>query len=316
MGDSTSARDLGVYLHVPFCERVCPYCDFAVEAAGALDPGLARDYVGLLLRELELVREDEGDALVGRRLASVYLGGGTPSLLPAGEVERLLEGLVAAYGSLPEEVTLEANPGPLETPRLEGFRSAGVTRLSLGVQSLDDRTLKSLGRAQNGAQARRGLEAALACGFASFSADLIHFRPEVGNLTLAGVIDPAEADAIVDPDLYSKSVDYSFQAAVGEKLCRRLPAMAESGAERGYASLYAITPDWHPIVDELIPDSGFYVCTGFSGHGFKLGPAVGVMVADLLTGESQPEFAPDLFSLDRFAKQQLVQGGYKHSIVG
>ena len=177
MGDSTSARDLGVYLHVPFCERVCPYCDFAVEAAGALDPGLARDYVGLLLRELELVREDEGDALVGRRLASVYLGGGTPSLLPAGEVERLLDGLVAAFGSLPEEVTLEANPGPLETPRLEGFRSAGVTRLSLGVQSLDDRTLKSLGRAQNGAQARRGLEAALACGFASFSADLIHGVP-------------------------------------------------------------------------------------------------------------------------------------------
>ncbi len=143
-----------------------------------------------------------------------------------------------------------------------------------------------------------------------------YFRPEVGNLTLAGVIDPAEAEAIVDPDLYAKSVDYSFQATVGEKLCRRLPAMAESAAEGGYASLYAVTPDWHPIVDELIPDSGFYVCTGFSGHGFKLGPAVGVMVADLLTGEDQPEFDPDLFSLDRFAKQEPVQGGYKHSIVG
>ena len=146
--------------------------------------------------------------------------------------------------------------------------------------------------------------------------NLCYFRPEIGNLTLAGLIDPAEAEAIVDPDLFSKSVDYSFQADVGEKLCRRLPAMAESGADRGYASLYAVTPDWHPIVDELIPDSGFYVCTGFSGHGFKLAPAVGVMVADLLTGEREPEFAADLFSLGRFARKQEVQGRYGRSIVG
>ena len=143
-----------------------------------------------------------------------------------------------------------------------------------------------------------------------------YFRPEVGNLTLAGVIDPAEAEAIVDPDLYSQTIDYSFQAAVGEKLCNRLPAMSQSRADRGYASLYAVTPDWHPIVDELIPESGFYVCTGFSGHGFKLGPAVGVMVADLLTGESEPEFDSELFSLDRFARQRQVTGGYEHSIVG
>jgi glycine/D-amino acid oxidase-like deaminating enzyme len=150
-------------------------------------------------------------------------------------------------------------------------------------------------------------------------ADFIHatyFRPETGGLTLVGLIDPGEADAIVDPDHYKEYLDDSFILDAGERLIRRYPAMEQSDSTGGYASLYAITPDWHPIVDEVLPDSGFYVCSGFSGHGFKLGPAVGLMVADLLTGVSEPTFDPQLFRLARFAEDDPVRGQYEYSIVG
>jgi oxygen-independent coproporphyrinogen-3 oxidase len=172
----TSVSDLGVYVHVPFCERICPYCDFAVEAAGELDPELASSYVDGLRRELELVLREEGASLSGRPLATIYLGGGTPGLLPGEEVKRLLDLLREHFGSA-AEVTLELNPGWLETRRLSELLAAGVTRLSVGVQSLSDGTLRRLGRAQAAVETRRGLEACLAAGFASVSADLIHSVP-------------------------------------------------------------------------------------------------------------------------------------------
>lgn len=143
-----------------------------------------------------------------------------------------------------------------------------------------------------------------------------YFRSETGNLTLVGLIDPAEADAVVDPDAYKKAVDDEFIIDSGERLVQRFPPMARSEVTGGYASLYAITPDWHPIVDELLPGSGFYICAGFSGHGFKLGPAVGLMVADMLTGAGDPQFDPHLFRLSRYAEEKSVQGQYEYSIVG
>ncbi|MEJ2210985.1 MAG: FAD-dependent oxidoreductase [Anaerolineae bacterium] len=144
----------------------------------------------------------------------------------------------------------------------------------------------------------------------------IYFRPETGGLTLVGLIDPGEANAIVPPDRYDERMDPEFVLEVGERLVSRYPAMEDSQSTGGYASLYAITPDWHPIVDEVPAGSGFYVCSGFSGHGFKLGPAVGRMMADLLTGESDPLFDAGLFRLDRFATGDVVRGQYEYSIVG
>lgn len=143
-----------------------------------------------------------------------------------------------------------------------------------------------------------------------------YFRSETGDLTLVGLIDPAEAEAVVDPDNYGKGIDFDFMGDIGERLASRLPAIAEGESARGYASLYAITPDWHPIVDELIPDSGLYICSGFSGHGFKLSPAAGVMTADLVTGVSDPEFDPGMFRFARFAEDDQVRGQYEYSIVG
>jgi sarcosine oxidase subunit beta len=150
-------------------------------------------------------------------------------------------------------------------------------------------------------------------------ADFIHstyFRAETGQLTLAGLIDPAEADAIVNPDAFPEQLDKDFTLDVGERLVRRYPPMERSQARGGYASLYAITPDWHPVVDELIPDSGFFISAGFSGHGFKLGPAVGLMTADMLTANSDPLFDPSLFKLNRFQEGKEVVGQYEYSIAG
>jgi sarcosine oxidase subunit beta len=143
-----------------------------------------------------------------------------------------------------------------------------------------------------------------------------YFRSETGQLTLVGLIDPAEADAIVDPDHFRQGIDDDFVLAVGNGLVNRYPAMEQSQLTGGYASLYAITPDWHPVIDEFPGGSGFYICSGFSGHGFKLGPAVGLMTADLITGEPDPEFNPKLFRAGRFADGEPVRGQYEYSIVG
>ncbi len=178
MSAPTSSADLGVYVHVPFCERVCPYCDFAVDAVGRLEPALERAYVELLLRELEVTRAALANRLETRVLATVYFGGGTPSLLQAASIERLLGAFSAAFRGPPDEVTLELNPGILECRRVPEYRATGVTRLSVGLQSLHDTTLKRLGRAHKAAEALRGLEACLAVGFPSLSADLIYAAPD------------------------------------------------------------------------------------------------------------------------------------------
>lgn len=143
-----------------------------------------------------------------------------------------------------------------------------------------------------------------------------YFRAETGQLTLVGLVDPAEADAVVDPDNYNEQLDRDFVLDIGERLVGRYPPMERSQSTGGYAALYAITPDWHPIVDEAPAGSGCYICAGFSGHGFKLGPAVGLMAADLLTGASQPEFDAHLFRFSRYAENEPVRGQYEYSIAG
>jgi sarcosine oxidase subunit beta len=143
-----------------------------------------------------------------------------------------------------------------------------------------------------------------------------YFRSETGQLTLVGLIDPSEADAIVDPDHFNQGMDDDFVLAAGNGLVSRFPAMEQGQLTGGFASLYAITPDWHPIIDEIPAGSGLYTCSGFSGHGFKLGPAVGLMTADLVTGQPDPKFDPYLFRFGRFAAGDPVRGQYEYSIVG
>jgi len=171
-----SDRSLGVYVHVPFCERVCPYCDFAVVAARPLARADEERYVAALAAELA----GRAPAFAGRMLETVYFGGGTPALLAPASLGRLLAALRAAFDGAPREVTLEANPSTLEQGRLAAFRELGIDRLSLGVQSFDDATLRRLGRAHREAAAHRALEAARTAGFANVSLDLIVGAPAQG----------------------------------------------------------------------------------------------------------------------------------------
>lgn len=162
---------LALYVHVPWCLRKCPYCDFnSHELRGALDE---QQYVGALLADLE-----QSLPLVwGRPVYSVFIGGGTPSLLTPGAVETLLSGVRARMPlTVDAEVTLEANPGTFEAERFRGFRAAGVNRLSIGVQSFNARLLSALGRVHDAAQAR----AAVACAqsvFENYNLDLMYALP-------------------------------------------------------------------------------------------------------------------------------------------
>lgn len=173
---------LALYIHVPFCLSLCPYCDF-VAYSGRDARGPANrigDFLKALQVELDL-RADLLDARLGDMrppLGSVYLGGGTPSLLPAAAIGRLLERVADRFGMASDaEVTMEANPGPADRGDLAGFRAAGVNRLSLGVQSLDPAELRRLGRRHGPADVADAVAAARAAGIDEVSLDLLYDLP-------------------------------------------------------------------------------------------------------------------------------------------
>jgi oxygen-independent coproporphyrinogen-3 oxidase len=168
----TALPPLSLYVHIPWCVRKCPYCDFNSHEARADVPEDA--YVDTLLADLEFALP----SIWGRRVTSVFIGGGTPSLFSAAAIDRLLSGIRARVPLAPDaEVTLEANPGTFERVRFAGFRAAGVNRLSLGIQSFEPRHLKALGRIHDADEARAAADAALAI-FADVNLDLMYALPE------------------------------------------------------------------------------------------------------------------------------------------
>jgi oxygen-independent coproporphyrinogen-3 oxidase len=162
---------LALYAHLPWCVRKCPSCDFNSHERGDALP--EREYVDALIADLEAMLP----AVWGRRLRSVFIGGGTPSLFSPEAIDRLLAAVRARMPLEPEaEVTLEANPGTAEAGRFRGYRAAGVNRLSLGIQSFDDEKLRVLGRIHSAADARRAIEMAQA-SFANVNLDLMYGLP-------------------------------------------------------------------------------------------------------------------------------------------
>jgi oxygen-independent coproporphyrinogen-3 oxidase len=169
----TSGPALGVYIHWPYCARICPYCDFNVRR----DRGDGTEKVDLasaIIADLRAHAQITGS----RSLASIYFGGGTPSLMDPDDVERMIAVATDLWSAAPGtlEVTLEANPTDVEASRFRAFAAAGVNRLSLGIQSLDDASLKFLGRNHDGGQARRAFEIASGV-FDRVSVDLIYALP-------------------------------------------------------------------------------------------------------------------------------------------
>lgn len=163
---------LSLYIHIPWCVRKCPYCDFnSHQARGSLPEEL---YVQALLDDLDRYLP----LIWGRRLTSIFFGGGTPSLFSPAAIEKILLGVNNRLNCGPSlEITLEANPGTVDEANFLGFRQAGINRLSIGLQSLQDEKLLALGRIHNREHAIRAIEAAKRAGFENFNLDLMHGLP-------------------------------------------------------------------------------------------------------------------------------------------
>jgi putative oxygen-independent coproporphyrinogen III oxidase len=164
---------LALYIHIPWCVRKCPYCDFNSHAASPVLP--EQEYVDALLADLD----QDLIHVHGRALSSIFFGGGTPSLFSAEALGRLLKGVEQRIRFASDiEITLEANPGTFEQAKFSAYRGLGINRLSIGIQSFQEEKLKALGRIHNGDEAIRAADMARQAGFDNFNLDLMHGLPD------------------------------------------------------------------------------------------------------------------------------------------
>jgi len=233
-----SLPPLSLYVHLPWCLRKCPYCDFnSHEATEGLSEASARTYLQALQADLEQALP----LIWGRGVVSVFIGGGTPSLFTPAHIESLLSNLRACLNLEPgTEITLEANPGTFERDRFRGYRDAGVTRLSIGVQSFDDHKLKALGRVHNADQARAAVAEAAEC-FETFNLDLMYALPNQSLAELRSELDEAIGFAPPHLSLYHLSVEPNTRFALqppplpdADQASEMLDLVAERAGAGGY----------------------------------------------------------------------------------
>lgn len=226
----TALPPLSLYVHLPWCVRKCPYCDFnSFEAATGFPE---QDYIAALMADLE----QSLPLIWGRRVQTVFFGGGTPSLFSPSGIDAILEGVRARLPLAPfAEITLEANPGTVEAEKFRGFREAGINRLSLGIQSFNPRHLAALGRIHDDREARRAVESAREC-FDNLNLDLIYALPrQAPEEAVADVatalgfapdhlsayhltLEPGTAFHCQPPPLPDDDTAYAMQEAVAESL--------------------------------------------------------------------------------------------------
>ncbi len=238
----------GLYVHIPFCSAICPYCDFAVARGGAEDRSR---YVAALGIEIDsfvggagFKPPDDAGAFVESRFDTVYFGGGTPSALSLGQLESLCGRLRAVFDVDAEaEWTIEVNPEDAAPELLAGWRAIGFDRISLGVQALDDRALRFLGRRHDAGEARSSVERARAAGFRSVSVDLIYSLPGFDADWWLRTLDEAAA---LGPDHFSC---YELTIHDGTPFGRRREAgrLRETGEDERAANFVAA----HRLLEEL-----------------------------------------------------------------
>lgn len=164
---------LSLYIHIPWCVQKCPYCDFNSHALKGEVPHL--EYVQHLLQDLE----QDLPLTAGREVRTIFIGGGTPSLLSSHAMQTLMDGVRARLPLAADaEITMEANPGTVEADRFSGYQAAGINRISIGVQSFSPQKLERLGRIHGPQEAKRAAELAAALGLRSFNLDLMHGLPD------------------------------------------------------------------------------------------------------------------------------------------
>jgi oxygen-independent coproporphyrinogen-3 oxidase len=246
-----------LYVHVPFCRLVCAYCDFVTVGGRGAD---VAHYPDLLLAEMAL-RPPSG------QLATIYFGGGTPSLLPAEGVARVVDAAVEQWGSAPTEVTLEANPSFRETPDWAGLRAAGVNRISLGIQSLRDAELAALARGQTADEGRAAFAAVREAGFENVSVDLIYGIP---GQSLADWHEGLDRAVELGPDHLSL---YALQLALAPD---EWAAPPRRGALRWRQRMVTRQDDGlaaaqYELAEELLPAAGFghYELSSWARPGFE-----------------------------------------------
>ncbi|MCB1054679.1 MAG: radical SAM family heme chaperone HemW [Acidobacteria bacterium] len=273
----------GLYLHVPFCSAICPYCDFSVLTGGET---AHRRFVDTLLAEAELWRED-AHRLAPGRFDTLYLGGGTPSALAPAELARLLDG-VAARLPLRSDVWifLEANPEDVDRRSLDAWRDLGVRTLSLGVQSFDPASLAFLGRRHDPATARRSVGEALATGFHTVSVDLIFGLPRQGSASWGRDLDTLVELSPQHLSCYQLTIHegtpFGFRArrgelaelaedAQGELYAQAHEVLAAAGWSAYEVSSFARSPEHHSRHNRKYWRHVPYLGLGPSAHSFELG---------------------------------------------
>jgi oxygen-independent coproporphyrinogen-3 oxidase len=275
------AAPYALYVHVPWCRRVCPYCDFNVYATAAVPE--ADDVAAY---RAELAAWSTRDEFRGRPIDTVHLGGGTPSLLSPDAVGALLEAVRQTGLRDDAEVTLEANPGTVDASRLLGYRHAGVTRLSLGAQSFQPGLLRTLGRDHSPDDTRAAVAMARAAGFASLSLDLIFAVP--GQSLAAWEDDVAQALALAPQHVSAyaltwevstpfhawrargrlAAVDDDLESAMADLVAHRL---ADAGLQRYEISSWA-RPGFASRHNTHYWDGSDYLGIGPGAHSFHAGP--------------------------------------------
>lgn len=183
----------GLYIHIPFCKQACHYCDFHFSTSLQL--------LSPVVKSIVLEMELRKDYLKGESVDTVYFGGGTPSLLPAAALEQILDQVALIFPGKKLEITLEANPDDLDSNSLATWKSLGIDRLSLGIQSFQDEILKAYNRAHNAQQAKQAIQLGRSAGFEKFSIDLIYGFPHANHglwkkdLKEALLLDPGHLSA-------------------------------------------------------------------------------------------------------------------------
>lgn len=238
-------RDFGVYLHVPFCRVRCGYCDFNTYTAGELRGARQDAYADEVIREIALSRRVLADRGPLRPASTVFFGGGTPTLLPAGDLGRMLAGVRDAFGLAPDaEVTVEANPDTVTAPMAAELAAAGVTRMSIGMQSAVPHVLAALDRTHDPAGVATAVAAARSAGL-DVSVDLIYGAPGESLEDWRASVETAVALA---PDHVSA---YALIVEEGTKLARQIRRGEVPEPDDD------LQADMYELVDETLAAAGF-----------------------------------------------------------
>jgi oxygen-independent coproporphyrinogen III oxidase len=267
---------IGIYIHIPYCARICPYCDFNVYARKQTQ---FPDYVDALLTEIDLIADKHGD----RDIATIFIGGGTPSMLPSSDISRILTRLGDRFTIASEvEITMEANPEGLEANYLKEIRKAGVNRLSIGVQTEQSHGLKVLGRAHKPETPVRGIAAARDAGFDNLSLDFIFGWPKQTledwerDLNFILETNPEHASMyslIIEPNTpYQTAVNRGILVPVDDDLVSEmyemtLDRMQAAGWDHYEISNWARTPDLRSRHNLIYWRNAEYIALGAGAHG-------------------------------------------------